>query len=192
MRNTRIECLDDYRAFLDADLSAHGVRKWHPWLAITHPELHYQRLLRRTEYASTLKGITGKLAWAFCRFRLARASVRTGISIPPGVFGAGLSIAHFGSIVVNNEAVVGEFCRIHSATNIGTYRGQAPVIGDYVYIGPGAVIYGAATIGSRAVVGANSVVTGAVPDGATVAGTQIRQGKDSARVMPTWITELMN
>lgn len=64
----------------------------------------------------------------------------TGISIPPNVFGRGLSIAHFGSIVVSDKAKVGRYCRIHSATNIGIYKEAAPKLGDFVYIGPGAVI----------------------------------------------------
>ncbi|NKS98697.1 hypothetical protein GS498_19680 [Rhodococcus hoagii] len=37
-------------------------------------------------------------------------------------------------------------------------NGAAPQLGDGVYVGPGAVLYGGIKLGSGAVVGANSVV----------------------------------
>lgn len=116
-------------------------------------------------------------------------SVRTGLSIPPGVFGRGLSIAHYGSIVVNNEASVGRFCRIHSATNIGTYKGGAPTVGNFVYIGPGAVLYGDITIGDEVAVGANAVVGNDFDGPATIAGAPARvvSTEGSGAVMPTWM-----
>tara|TARA_B100000378_G_scaffold99850_2_gene79405 strand:- start:919 stop:1287 length:369 start_codon:yes stop_codon:yes gene_type:complete len=114
--------------------------------------------------------------------------VRTGISIPPGVFGPGLSIAHYGSIVVNDGARVGSFCRIHSGTNIGTYRGAAPSLGDYVYLGPGAVLYGGISIGDYVAVGANSVVGKDVPPHVTVVGAgKVLPDSDSRSVLPDWM-----
>ena len=46
----------------------------------------------------------------------------------------------------------------------------APQIGNRVYIGAGAKILGALTIGDDAIIGANAVVTKDVPAGATVVG----------------------
>lgn len=46
--------------------------------------------------------------------------------------------------------------------------GGAPVIGDNVYIGPGAKIFGAIHIGNNVRIGANCVVFEDVPDNATV------------------------
>jgi acetyltransferase-like isoleucine patch superfamily enzyme len=52
----------------------------------------------------------------------------------------------------------------------------APVrIGDYCWLGQNCVILKGVTIGSRAVVGANAVVTRSVPDGAIVGGVPARR-----------------
>lgn len=40
-------------------------------------------------------------------------SAKLSISIKPNVFGPGLSIAHYGGIVVNPNAHIGSNCRIH-------------------------------------------------------------------------------
>ena len=63
--------------------------------------------------------------------------------MPENVFGTGLAIMPFGTIVVNPRAKVGANCRIHVCTNIGESDGVAGVqiIGDNVYIGPCANLY---------------------------------------------------
>lgn len=178
----------EYRDLLRLDLEAHDIRRWSALSAFRKPEVYYQRLLRRVEYWNAKQGVPSRLIALFAKFRLQRLSVRTGLSFPPGVAGPGLSIAHYGSIVVNSKAQIGRFCRIHSATNIGVANGGVPVIGDYVYIGPGAVIYGDITIGDSAVIGANSVVNKSVPAGVTVAGApaKIVSERDSSSIMPAW------
>lgn len=167
------------------DMKAHGVSKWRADYSIRLPELAYQRLLRKVEGCSGTR--FGRLYRLFLRLRLKRMSIRTGISVPPGVFAGGLSIAHYGSVIVNRKARVGSFCRLHGSTNIGEYRGQAPILGDYVYVGPGAVLYGGIRIGDGVVIGANSVVNSDVPENVTVAGAPARiiSSRDSSSLMPT-------
>lgn len=178
----------DLRRFLAADLVAHGVHRWHWFLRPRYPELHFQRVLRRVELARTRRTPWARLRFLLGRVRLAQLAVHTGISIPPGTFGPGLSVAHCGSIVVNDRVRVGSFCRIHSGTNIGVSGGGVPVIGDRVYIAPGAVLYGAITIGDDVLIGANSVVNCDVPAGVTVAGApaQIIARTGSQKSMPEW------
>ncbi|MCW2811127.1 MAG: cysE1 [Friedmanniella sp.] len=178
----------DYRAFLAADLQAHGLTRWQPLLAGIRPELHYQRVLRRAEFLSAQAGPLARLAYLLTRYRLARLAVQTGISIPPGVFGRGLSVAHTGNIVVNDQARVGRFCRLHSGTNIGVHHGAAPRLGDRVYVAPGAVLFGGITVGDDVLVGANSVVRSDVPPGVTVGGApaQVIAHRGSASSMPEW------
>lgn len=87
-------------------------------------------------------------------------SIHLGFSIPLNVFGPGLCIAHRGTIVINKDVRIGENCRIHVCTNIGSNRDDisAPQIGNNVYIGPGAKIFGNITIADNIAIGANSVV----------------------------------
>jgi serine O-acetyltransferase len=190
----RIANREDLRLFLELDLLAHGQKRWRAWHRVSRPTLHYQRALRRVEYWTSRHDVIGRAIWVLARFRLARLSVRTGLSVPPGVFAPGLSIAHYGSIVVNDQARVGPFCRIHSATNIGSAQGEAPSVGSFVYIGPGAVLTGGVRVGDGVAIGANSVVTRDCGAYATYAGAPARKvsDKDSSSAMPKWISDLQS
>jgi len=170
-----ISSRDDYRRFRDADARAHGLaglRRRDLW---SRPELRFQRLLRRVEYLECRRrGPLGRLLRLEAAWRLRRRAIRLGFVIPRRVFGPGLSLAHHGSIVVNGRALIGRNCRVHPGVVVGELDGGAPVIGDDVYLGPGAKVFGAVTIGDGAAIGANAVVTADVPAGATVAGIPAR------------------
>lgn len=86
--------------------------------------------------------------------------------------GKGLYL-HYGPIVINAEKV-GEYCNFSIMDVIG-YGGRGskygrPVIGDRVFIGPGAVVTGKISIGNDVAIGANSVVNKDIPDHCLVAG----------------------
>ena len=112
-------------------------------------------------------------------------SILCGFSIPINVFGKGLSIAHRGTIVVNGKARIGENCRIHACVNIGTVpgvNGVAPTIGDNVYIGPGAKIYGNISVASGIMIGANAVVNKSFDEeNICIAGAPARKISDMGR-----------
>ena len=97
--------------------------------------------------------------------------------------GPGLYLAHGCGIVINRRAVIGENCNIGQHVTIGSKsRGERagnPVIGDRVYIAPGAVIIGAITVGDDAAIGANAVVTRDVPPGAVVVGVPAEKISDA-------------
>lgn len=86
--------------------------------------------------------------------------------------GAGFYIGHFGGIVVHGDSVVGKNCNISQGVTIGVSNSGenigVPKIGDHVFIGPGACIFGNITIGSHVTIGANAVITENIPDGVTV------------------------
>lgn len=86
--------------------------------------------------------------------------MKTGISIPKNTCEKGLTIYHHGSIVVNAACRIGRNCCIMNNVNIGANGGssKAPQIGNDVYIGPGAVIYGDIIIADGCYIGANAVV----------------------------------
>ena len=107
--------------------------------------------------------------------------VTTQIELPGNAkIGPGLYIAHTGCIVVNSRAVIGSHCTLTHGVTIG-HRGGGrarasgtPVIGDRVYVGPGAAIIGPITIGSDALVAVGAIVTQSVPARGVVAGNPAR------------------
>lgn len=96
-----------------------------------------------------------------------------GIDIPRGCrIGPGLYIGHFGGITVSPSAVIGSNCNLSHDVTIGL-AGQGaergvPVIGDDVYIAPGAKLFGRIRVGNNVKIGANAVVHRDVPDNAVV------------------------
>lgn len=101
--------------------------------------------------------------------------VITGISIPASVkIGHSFYIGHFGGIIINSKAVIGDNCNISQGVTIGVSgRGEkrgVPVIGNEVYIGANAVLSGNITIGNGVVVGACSFVNTSFGDNCVVLG----------------------
>lgn len=164
-----------YREYVKEDLKAYGLTHvgfynyW--WMDC----LRFQLRLRRIEYLhntaghNPLKGI-----WRFVLEVVNhRLATRLGFTIPKNVFGPGLHIVHFGTIVVHPDARVGRNCRLHPSTSIGDYNG-VPRLGDNVYIGPGAKIYGPVTLGDNVAVGANAVVNKSFGSNVTLGGVPAR------------------
>ena len=111
----------------------------------------------------------------FARILLGHYKYKFGIDIPFTTrIGEGLYIGHFGGIVVNDCAVIGRNCNLSHEVTIGqANRGKRkgyPVIGDNVYLGPGAKLVGNVSLGNNVAVGANCVVTHDVPENGVVAG----------------------
>jgi len=99
----------------------------------------------------------------------------THIQIPFGVtIGKGLYIGHIGTLVINSQTIIGENCNLSAGVVIGQGgRGAnkgSPTIGDGVFIGVGAKIFGKIKIGNNVAIGANAVVTKDIPDNAVVVG----------------------
>lgn len=130
----------------------------------------YQRTLRKAEYLRNCrKNLLGRIYYYLVKLRLRRLSFKLGFSIPENVFMEGLSIAHYGNIIVNPNVKIGKNCRIHVGVNIGVDARNGsegvPKIGDNVYIAPGAKIFGNVVIGDNTVIGANAVVNQSFPEG---------------------------
>jgi serine O-acetyltransferase len=107
--------------------------------------------------------------------------ITSNIQLPPtAAIGPGLYLPHTGYIVVSTRARIGRNCTVAHGVTIGHARGGvsgkegAPVLGDRVYVGPGAVIIGPITIGDDALIGAGAVVVKSVPPRAVVAGNPAR------------------
>ncbi|MDR0811858.1 MAG: serine acetyltransferase [Paludibacter sp.] len=164
-----------YKQYVAQDLAARGISRYSILDYWRQDCLRFQLRLRKLEY---LKNVCSRNP--FCRLQFFildiinhRLATRLGFSIPKNVFGAGLCIVHFGTIVVSAKARIGENCRIHPSTCIGEYNG-APTIGNNVYIAPGAKLFGDITVGNNVAIGANAVINSDVPDNVTVGGIPAR------------------
>lgn len=94
----------------------------------------------------------------FFLLRLLRLQTRYGISIPLNVVGKGFYMVHLGSVIINCDAKIGEDVKVHPGVCIGANHGRAPRIGNRVYIGPGAKVFGDILIADDIQIGANAVV----------------------------------
>jgi serine O-acetyltransferase len=172
-----IETEEELLFYLDADKFALG-RSGSPSL-LGDEIWKFQILLRKCEYLKRKRGLS-RLKYKYLSFVRKRLAFKLGFDIPEGVFGAGLRLNHFGGIVVNGASRVGRWCDLHQGVNIGAGNprvrtgAHSPNIGDHVWIGPGAKIYGDITIGSRVQIGANAVVGRSFGDDITIAGVPAR------------------
>lgn len=89
--------------------------------------------------------------------------------------GPGLFISHGQATILSAERI-GANLQVHQGVTVGwDYHGERrPIIGDDVFIGAGAKILGAVTVGDGALIGANAVVMCDVPAGATAVGVPAR------------------
>jgi serine O-acetyltransferase len=128
----------------------------------------------------TCRFLIGK-PWArLVLFRLAHLmynhyTFKFGIDIPfMTEIGPGFYIGHFSGIFIYQYCHIGRNCCISQGVTVGlSPRGKNagyPVLGDNVYIGPGAKVIGNIRVGNNVAIGANAVVTRDLPDNAVAVG----------------------
>lgn len=119
----------------------------------------------------------------------------TAIDIHPGAkIGRNFFIDH-GFTVIGETAEIGDNVTIYQCVTLGgtnPTNGEGgkrhPTLKDNVIIGSGAQIIGPITVGERARVGANAVVTDDVAEGATMVGLKARSTLVPAE---TWLREFI-
>jgi serine O-acetyltransferase len=85
-------------------------------------------------------------------------------------FGPGFVLIHSIGVVINGNVRAGAGVKIEHQVTIGAEKRQTPVLGNGVFIGAGAKILGAVSVGEGARIGANAVVVSDVPAFTTVVG----------------------
>ena len=112
-----------------------------------------------------------RFLWKICH-RLCMYS--TGIQIPVTTqIGRGFRISHWGTIVVNGGAVIGDNFNIAQGVLIGYSEGKnkgVPIIGNNVIINANAVVVGGVKIGDNVLIAPNSFVNFNVPSNSIVIG----------------------
>ena len=163
---------EDVRAFMDRDPAAHSALE----VILCYPGYHAIIIYRLSHW------IWGKNFRVFARFISHFGKIFTGIEIHPGaVVGERFVIDHGTGVVIGETSVIGDDVTIYhdvtlggiapsieSAAQVGLKR--HPTIEDGAIIGSGAAVLGPIIIGEGAKIGANSVVTKAVPAGMTAVG----------------------
>ena len=150
--------------YLAADKFALGKKRKTPRL-FSDEIWKFQILLRKCEY---YKNTNNRSLLSFIlRFRFHRLSVKLGFSIPLNCIGPGMKINHIGTVIINGNSHIGKWCDIHPGVCVGSnpvlsesevVKNNVPTIGDFVYLGPGAKLFGEIVVGDCVMVGANAVV----------------------------------
>jgi len=157
---------EDYKSRLLADKRANCFNDSIKNRVLNHtPQFEFIKRLRKAEYYfSKKRNCFFAILFIFAFRRYSMSAIKFGFSIPLNVTKGGLTLPHYGTIVIHPQAKVGANCMIHAGVNIGMKEGdiQFPVIGDNVYIGPGAKIFGPITIADNCYIGANAVVNKSV------------------------------
>jgi serine O-acetyltransferase len=203
--NIMITNKQDYKYYLEADRIALEKNKdWTVRKMIITNFIHqdyiwdYQKLLRKVEYLQNFQqSILGQIRYAMALRDLDRLSLKLGIYICPNNFGPGLSIAHVGYMRINPAARIGANCRIHTGVTIAAQSGHpdhAPKLGNNVYIGIGATIFGSIEIADNIAIGANSVVNRSFTEpGISIAGIPAKKISDKGSFdLLVRATDIMN
>lgn len=121
-------------------------------------------------------GTFDKLCRKYASLRHLFWTVVTASDIDPRIkFGRELMLPHPNGVVIHKDAVIGNNCMIMQQVTIGmTANGEAPTIGNDVYIGAGAKILGKIHVGDGARIGAQTVVLSDVPAHSTAVGIPAR------------------
>lgn len=167
-----IQSKEELKDYLESDRLSLGRTRKKP--RYTDLIWKYEIALRKCEYYANSSGVPCKFFRMYYRYKMFRLGTKCNFSISINCVGKGLSLAHIGPVIISSAARIGENCRIHVGVNIGTAAGttgQAPTIGNNVYIGPGAKLFGPIIIGNGVAVGANAVVNKSFEDnGISIAG----------------------
>jgi serine O-acetyltransferase len=151
------------------------------WIWTWYFDLHCIAVYRLGQFAfhlfdrSKMLGLGPVLVYGVLQY-LARLLHKVEISRYARI-GPGFYIGHPATIFIG-PTVIGDNCSVgHNVTigvGVGGQRPGVPIIGNRVWIGPGATLTGGITIGDDATIGAGAVLSRDVPDGALVLGNPAR------------------
>lgn len=117
--------------------------------------MSYLITLRKYEYYSSKFSRVNQLRCLVSKIKLKYLGIKLGFSIEPNVFGYGLVLPHYGTIVVGKGNKIGNYAVIHTSTCI---TAGTKIIGDALYLSCGGKIIKNIKLASNITVGANSVV----------------------------------
>lgn len=120
------------------------------------------KALRKTEYyyAHRKENPYYMLRYLLCVRKKNRLGLKLGIEIPLGSCAKGLRVYHTFTVMVNEDARVGEDCILHGDNIIGNMGAGtgSPTLGKHVEMGVGAKVLGNVYIADHVKIGAGAVV----------------------------------
>ncbi len=163
------ELREDIRSVFARDPSARTT--WE--IVLTYPGIH-ALILHRLAHRLWLAQWFGLARWMSTVSRFL-----TGIEIHPGAqIGRRFFIDHGMGVVIGETAEIADDVTLYHGVTLGGtswYKGKRhPTLENGVVVGAGAKILGPIVVGAGARIGSNSVVTRAVPAGATMVGNPAR------------------
>ena len=181
-----IETKEDLKYYLEKDATNYQLQARFSWAKVkynllAHPRINngviwrHIKALRYYEYYSNQPkplSLWNQVCLVYYATKLRRLSYKTGFQMAPNVIGAGLTIYHYGPIICNAKARIGENAVLNPNITIGhkVPGGPAPIIGDNVFIGSGARVIGGCRVGNNVTIAPNAVVTKDVEDNVVVGG----------------------
>lgn len=105
-----------------------------------------------------------------CKLLLRKYSRKTGFQLGLHTCGFGIKFYHWGWCIINEKAKIGTNVTLYPGVTIGQAASGVPVLGNNVFVGLGAKVFGGITIGDNVVIAPNAVVTKDFPSNAIVGG----------------------
>lgn len=165
----------ELKCYIRRDLKWVNGHKWRTFFSRYFFEegFRYSVWLRMTRYFY-LKGKAFKPMYAISRIILKHYGHKYAFDISyKAQIGPGLTIAHYGYIIVGSSTVIGSDCHLKPGTIFGkkqTEETGGAIIGNNVNVGAGCKIVGDVKIGDNVFIGANAVVTKDIPSNCVAAG----------------------
>ena len=113
--------------------------------------MKYLVALRKAEFYSNVGGVLKY----YYKLKVHKLGMKLGFTISENVFGYGLIIPHYGTIVVGSGNRIGNYAVLHTSTCITAGKKN---IGDGLYLSTGAKVLGDIELGNFTTIGANAVV----------------------------------
>ena len=139
--------------------------------------MRYLVAMRKTSYYKNGMGIFAHLKYLYYYRKYCKLGERLGFSIGYDVFGYGLRIPHYGTIVVGGSNRIGNYSVLHTSICISDNEKR---IGNALYCSTGAKLTSHLVLGNGISIGANSLVNkGYEGDNALIAGSPASYKKDA-------------